>query len=267
MNFPYISMTKPKLITLIFFLFLFTCPAFSQSFTHVHIRTPDPEATAQWYHTLFGGELRTFVGGMGSVAFTHGNIATMQDNGYASSIKNGVIDHFGFVVPNVADMLEKAETMGAKVEVQVSPGTISEQIAMFSDPWGARVELLEHPSFSGIHHVHLNTNNASQLKDWFLEIFGGQFHPQDNEQFNLIQYDGIWVHISESDLYVAPSRSSTLDHFGFSVNNMDNLVASIRDSGYEPYIIRPARPGSTTLLMFFEGLDGIHFEIAQSDAF
>ena len=50
------------------------------------------------------------------------------------------------------------------------------------------------------------------------------------------------------------------------INDMDNLVARIRESGYEPYVIRPARPGSTTLLMFFEGMNNIHFEIAQFNA-
>ena len=52
---------------------------------------------------------------------------------------------------------------------------------------------------------------------------------------------------------------------GFSVSDMDELVTRVRASGYEPYVIRPNRPGGTTLLMFFEGANGVHFEIAQFD--
>jgi hypothetical protein len=62
---------------------------------------------------------------------------------------------------------------------------------------------------------------------------------------------------------IVPSRGRSLDHIGFSVPNMDEVVSRIRASGYEPYVIRPNRPGGTTLLMFFEGANGVHFEIAQ----
>ncbi len=50
---------------------------------------------------------------------------------------------------------------------------------------------------------------------------------------------------------------------GFSVADMDALVAKVEASGYRPWVIRPNRPGGTTLLMFFEGARGVHFEIAQ----
>ncbi|HEY5622245.1 MAG TPA: VOC family protein, partial [Gammaproteobacteria bacterium] len=62
---------------------------------------------------------------------------------------------------------------------------------------------------------------------------------------------------------VSPSRGRSLDHFGFAVDDMDEIVARVRGTGYEPYVVRPNRPGGTTLLMFFEGAGGIHFEIAE----
>ena len=263
----YFSITSLLKASLLFFFLSSSLPVYSQSFTHVHLRSADPEASAEWYKTLFGGELRDFSGGMGSVAYSHGNIATMQDNGLAGSLEGGAIHHFGFAVPNVPLMLEKAEIMGASIELQPTQGILSNQIAMFRDPWGAKVELLEHPTYKGIHHVHIFTTNSSLLRDWFLEIFGGESYPQDDiSDLKIIKYEGIWVHISESDQAILPSRGRSLDHFGFSVNDMDNLVARIRESGYEPYVIRPARPGSTTLLMFFEGMNNIHFEIAQFNA-
>ena len=53
--------------------------AVAQSFTHVHLRTPNPAATAEWYHTLLGGTLRPSSAGMGSVGQIHGSIAMMLD--------------------------------------------------------------------------------------------------------------------------------------------------------------------------------------------
>ena len=271
----------------------------AQSFTHIHLRAPDATAAAEWYQTLLGGVLRPSTAGMGSVGQAHGAIATMLDDGSAAPSRGGVIDHFGFAVPNVATTLERARVMGARMITAPTPGVVTTAIAMIEDPWGTRIELLESPDFRGIQHVHLVTEQPAALRDWFLQVFGGNFDPvHGGDELNTIQYDGIWVYISEqfeeepivsfdpndprialepfstvatseggndslADIGIAPSRGRSLDHLGFSVDDMDALASRVRASGYTPYETRPNRPGGTTLLMFFEGPGGVHFEIAE----
>ena len=246
-------------------LLLFPAIASAQSFTHVHLRTPDPAAAAEWYHRLLGGTLRPAAAGMGSVAQIHGSIATMFDPSVAEASAGSVIDHFGFAVADVADMVARAQIMGAQVELQAQPGTVSSAIAMIQDPWGTNIELLEDPEFVGLQHVHLVAEHADALRDWLLTIFGGTYDPElGGDELHAIRYDGIWVYLSESpDGATAPSRGRSLDHIGFSVTDMNEIVRRIEASGYHPYEIRPNRPGGTTLLMFFEGAGGIHFEIAE----
>ena len=135
--------------------------AVAQSFTHVHLRTPDPAAAAEWYHTLVGGELRPSAGGMGSVRQAHGSISTMLDDAGAESSSGSVIDHFGFAVTDVPAMVEKARVMGAQVISEPHPGITTNTIAMIQDPWGTKVELLEDPDYTGIQHVHMVTGHAS----------------------------------------------------------------------------------------------------------
>ncbi len=240
--------------------------AVAQSFTHVHLRSSDPAAAAEWYHTLVGGELRPSNGGMGSVAQAHGSIATMVDDADAEASSGSVIDHFGFAVEDVRAMVEKARIMGAQIVSGPHPGVTASSIAMIQDPWGTKVELLESPDYTGIQHVHMVTEGAEVLRDWFLEVFGGEYDPErGHDRIDAIQYDGIWVYFSESQGgATAPSRGRSLDHMGFSVADMDEVVARVEASGYAPYVIRPNRPGGTTLLMFFEGANGVHFEIAQA---
>ncbi len=239
--------------------------ATAQSFTHVHLRTPDAGAAAEWYHTLVGGELRPSNGGMGSVSQAHGSISTMLDDANAESSSGSVIDHFGFAVADVPAMVEKARIMGARVVSEPHAGFTANMIAMIEDPWGTKVELLESPDYTGIQHVHLVTEGAEAVRDWFVSVFGGEYDPErGGDRIHAIRYDGIWVYLSESqDGATAPSRGRSLDHMGFSVSDMDEVVARVEASGYTPYVIRPNRPGGTTLLMFFEGANGIHFEIAQ----
>jgi len=248
-------------------LVLIVLPGYSaaQSFTHVHLRAPDPAAAAEWYHTLVGGELRPSTGGMGSVAQTHGSISTMFDDAGAPPSHGSVIDHFGFAVADVAAMAEKARIMGAHVVSEPHPGVTATTIAMIEDPWGTKVELLESSDFTGIQHVHMVVEGADTLRDWFIEVFGGEYDPELGDgRFHAIRYDGIWVYLSESEAGSnAASRGRSLDHMGFSVADIDAFVAKVEASGYQPWVIRPNRPGGTTLLMFFEGARGVHFEIAQ----
>ncbi len=239
--------------------------AVAQSFTHVHLRTPDPAAAAEWYHTLVGGELRLSAGDMGSVRQGHGSISTMLDDAGAESSSGSVFDHFGIAVTDVPAMVEKARVMGAQVISEPHPGFTGITIAMIQDPWGTNVELLEDPDYTGIQHVHLVAEDAEALRDWFLEVFGGDYDPErGGGRIDAIRYDGIWVYLSEArEGSTVPSRGRSLDHIGFSVTDMDATVATIEASGYEPYVIRPSRPGGTTLLMFVEGANGVHFEIAE----
>jgi predicted enzyme related to lactoylglutathione lyase len=243
---------------------------------------------------------------MGSVGQVHGAIATMLDEPTTEPSAGGVIDHFGFAVADVPAMIAKARFMGARILSEPRPGVTARMIAMIEDPWGTRIELLESSEFRGIQHVHMLTEGAESLRDWFLQVFGGAYDPESGgEDLHAIRYDGVWVYVSEApdptpppilpdgpvrwdprdrtdrqtvldqiasiELYEAPvrgtlpSRGRSLDHIGFSVTDMDEIVARVRASGYEPYVTRPNRPGGTTLLMFFEGANGVHFEIAQPD--
>ncbi len=270
---------------------LIPAAAGAQSFTHIHLRAPDAAAAAEWYQTLLGGVLRPPTAGMGAVDQVHGAIATMLDDGNAAPSRGGVIDHFGFAVPNVASTVARARVMGARTITAATPGVVTTAVALIEDPWGTRIELLESANFRGIQHVHLVTEQPAAMRDWFLQIFGGNFEPAgDGDEFDAIRYDGIWVYISEplqeqpiegfdpdepvftreslsnvneQGVGVAPSRGRSLDHLGFAVDDMDALVTRVRASGYEPYETRANRPGGTTLLMFFEGPDGVHFEIAE----
>ena len=48
---------------------------------------------------------------------------------------------------------------------------------------------------------------------------------------------------------------------GCRVPSLEAFGRTLEASGYEPYLVRPNPPGSD--LMFFEGPEGIQFEIAE----
>ncbi len=239
--------------------------ALAQStFTHVHLRVPDVEAAADWYGELIGGEVRP--GGPGFfVVQSNGFVGTMPNEGNAGASNETAIDHVGFGVDDLEAAVERARQLGARIDEEPRPGITAPLIAFIEDPWGARIELMQDAEQPRINHVHLFVNEKDAVRDWFLEIFGGEFVPeQGGDNFHCILYGDLWVQISEvASGERAPSRGHSLDHIGFRVSeSLTDFAARIEATGYPPYLIRPNPPGSD--LLFFEGPGGVHFEIVEA---
>lgn len=250
------------------FLMSLVSPCFvmaETTFTHMHMRVPDTEASAAWHAEFFDRDTRP--GGPGpSVVYDNGRISTMQNEGLAPAGQGGVIDHFGIAVPDVYAAVAKAREMGATVKTEPQVGVTAEVIAFIEDPWGVRMELLQDPVYLGVNHIHLMANDPDAMRDWFLQLFGGELiEARGKGIFHTILYGDVWVHIGNppQGASVAASRGRAIDHMGFRVESLDELRPRLVESGYEPYEERETRPGSGARLMFFEGPEGLHFEIAE----
>jgi catechol 2,3-dioxygenase-like lactoylglutathione lyase family enzyme len=242
------------------------CTVLAQSiFTHVHMRVANTAEAAAWHHELFGANV-TERGPGPSLEYGNGLIMTMPTEGETPRSEGGVIDHFGIAVGDVAATVAKAREMGAQIRSEPRIGVTAETIAFIEDPWGARMELLEDPVYLGVNHVHMMANDPDMVHAWFLEVFGGEDIPERGKGiFHTILYGDMWVHISKpAEGVPAPSRYRALDHMGFRVPSLEAFGKALEASGYEPYLVRPNPPRSD--LMFFEGPEGIHFEISEITA-
>ncbi len=232
-------------------------------FTHMHMRVPDTQASAEWHAEFFDRVIGP--GGPGpNVVYHNGTIGTMPNEGVAPPSDGSVIDHFGIAVPDVQAAVEKALEMGAILKTAPQVGVTAETIAFIEDPWGVRMELLEDPVYLGVNHIHMMSNDPDVMRDWFLQVFGGELvEARGKGVFHTILYGDVWVHVSNprQGASVVPSRGRAIDHMGFRVPSLDEFRATLLESGYEPYLERANPPGSD--LMFFVGPGGIHFEIME----
>ena len=121
-------------------------------YDHVHLRSPDPDATADWYRKMFGAEV----------------IKSVMSNGIErTDIKLGGVNHFIAKVPDDSPLAEKehgsfvgldhiglrvndidavcAELKAKGVEFTVEPKTIRPgvRIAFLRGPEGVLVELIQ----------------------------------------------------------------------------------------------------------------------------
>jgi lactoylglutathione lyase len=121
------------------------------TYDHIHLRSPDPEATAAWYERMFGAEVvRTKQGGQSRIDLKLGGVdifiapVTAGDgvNAPPTTPYQG-LDHFGLSVQNIEAVVAELKQKGAEFTMelnQVRPGV---QICFVRGPEGVSIEVLE----------------------------------------------------------------------------------------------------------------------------
>jgi lactoylglutathione lyase len=119
------------------------------TFDHMHILTPDVEATATWFERIFGAEvIRSMQQGKPRVDLKLGGVEIFLAPLPADAKPNPAnpyqgLDHFGLTVKGidkvVADLKAKGVTFTTE-PFEVRPGT---RIAFLRTPDGVRIELLD----------------------------------------------------------------------------------------------------------------------------
>lgn len=112
---------------------------------HIHLRSPDPEATARWFEEILGGQI---VRSPGRVDVKLGGadifIAPLTDGvGAAPVTPHQGLDHFGVAVKEIDSVV--AELKGKGVEFTTEPYNIRPgiRICFIRGPQGISIELLE----------------------------------------------------------------------------------------------------------------------------
>lgn len=118
---------------------------------HIHLRSPDPEATAAWFETMLGAEvIRSTLQGKPRIDLKLGGanifIAPVADGdgtNAAPSIPYRGLDHFGLAVSGIdaiAADLKKKGVEFTREPTTVRPGV---RICFIRAPEGVSIELLD----------------------------------------------------------------------------------------------------------------------------
>ena len=121
-------------------------------YDHVHLRSPDPDATAAWYHRMFGAEVIKSVmsNGIGRTDMRLGGVMMFiaQVAGEASlaeKVEGSYVglDHIGLRVNEIDKVVAELKAKGAEFTVEpktIRPGV---RIAFLRGPQNVLIELLE----------------------------------------------------------------------------------------------------------------------------
>jgi catechol 2,3-dioxygenase-like lactoylglutathione lyase family enzyme len=118
---------------------------------HIHLRSPDPEATAAWYHDKFGAEVIRSAQADGSVRIdlnlagqkifiakaVAGKVADAPSSPYLG------LDHFGLTVPDIKEAVAALKAKGVTFTMDVTTNRPGVQIAFLTAPENVSIELIQ----------------------------------------------------------------------------------------------------------------------------
>ncbi len=122
------------------------------TYDHIHLRTADPEATAEYYRTMFGAEIiesdqpdgqKLIDLDINGLAIFIARVSQGEDVLPGPSDPHLGLDHFGLRVDDLDEAAAELRRRGADFTMEPSTIRPGVKIAFVRAPDGVRIELLE----------------------------------------------------------------------------------------------------------------------------
>ena len=120
---------------------------------HIHLRSPDPRATAQWYVENFDARILSEGQGLAGslvVRMEFGGVSVnVSGSPTGQPIPDGVsgyhwgLEHFGLDTDDIAGTLERLEVKGVQVTLPITKMASGSHIAYIKGPDDVMIELVE----------------------------------------------------------------------------------------------------------------------------
>jgi catechol-2,3-dioxygenase len=170
---------------------IFLCACFAEAqfaepndrgvaFGHMHVVVEDIELHKGLWPHVFGAEL-VEKQGYTAVRFADA-LAFFRDAEPTAPSVETAIDHFGFKVRELEDVLSKWRALGYEVDSERTSAS-GGSVAYITMPGGIRLALSEEQNQSAstaMGHVQLASPVSRELMAWYAEHFGAMVSTQDN---------------------------------------------------------------------------------------
>ncbi len=113
-------------------------------------------------------------------------------------------------------------------------------------------------------HVHLNSSNAEEAANFYVDKFGGQKSGElevAGTRMVVVDFAGTRLLINERPPS-GPPAGSGVDHIGFRVTDLDAAAAELKRKGAD-FALDPVSLGPDVKIAFVSGPDSIMIELSQ----
>jgi catechol 2,3-dioxygenase-like lactoylglutathione lyase family enzyme len=210
---------------------------------HWHLNSRDVEANKKIFVALGGVAAKPgdfdIVKFPGVVVFLHQRPGTPPPSGGTDGT---VINHVGFLVPNVQEAAAKWKAAG----VAVTPGSNerTDQAWVITQD-GLRVEILEDKSQTipiRHHHVHfyVPASVIPEMQAWYGKHFAAT--PGTRGAFQTANIPGAELAFTKTEAATVPTKGRILDHIGFDVKDLAAFAKKLEADGIkldQPIVTQP----------------------------
>jgi catechol 2,3-dioxygenase-like lactoylglutathione lyase family enzyme len=210
---------------------------------HWHLNSQQVEANKKLFVALGGTAIKP--GAFEIVRFPGVAVFLHQTPGAAAptgGTEGTVINHVGFIVPDVAEAVARWRAAG----VAVMPGSADRtDQAWIMTGEGLKVEILEDRSQTipiRHHHVHFYVaeNAIPEMQAWYVKHFGAT--PGMRGRNQAADIPGANLSFTKSDKPTVPTKGRHLDHIGFDVTDLAAHARKLQAAGIsleQQIIVRP----------------------------
>ena len=215
-------------------------------YSHHHLHVGVVGAHRKFWVEGLGATPGPSVGG--AEAFTlSGALVLLDEMPNTGGTKGTTVNHLGFQVPDLRRTVDRLKEAGfplvtreeitavppeaVKDDIAFNP-TIDANVAMAMGPEGTKVELIEAPALAvpiAMHHVHFFSETAEAMRDWYVAMFGAA--PASRGKFKTAELPGVSLTVSPSSQPVVGTSGRVIDHIGFNVTGLADLLETLQAAG------------------------------------
>lgn len=231
------------------------------TFSHIHLSVADVDLHKTLWSELLDG---TVLDKQGYVAIeVPGTLIFLTDRAPTGPSVGTSVNHVGFKVKNLPDVLERWRGWGYEVDAEFMGGEGLPQ-SYITMPNGTRVELTGDPSLATaaeMHHVHFYAPDHEELLAWYLRILGGTQRARGTIE-TTFDVPGANLSFGHAE-QVAPTRGTAVDHVGFEVDDIQAFADALEAEGIE-FEIAPFHVESLDIWVgFFVDPMGTRIEVSE----
>ena len=219
---------------------------------HWHLNTRDIEANKKIFVAMGGTAIKAgnfdVVRFPGVLVYLHVAPGAQPP---AGGTVGSVVNHVGFLVPNVQQAVAKWKAAG----VSVLPGGAGRTDQAFVvTPDELRIEILEDKNQKfpiQHHHVHFFVPETAipQIQAWYAKTFGAK--PGLRGQNQAADLPGVNLTFGKADGPTVTTKGRVLDHIGFDVKNLEAFCKKLEAAGIKldrPYTKNPQTGGGLAFI-------------------
>jgi catechol 2,3-dioxygenase-like lactoylglutathione lyase family enzyme len=232
------------------------------SYGHVHLNVADIELHKKLWVDHFGGVV-VQKGPLTAIKLPNMLIALTKAVPTGPS-QGTVIDHFGFKVRNITELMQAWKAAGYEVQSEFT-GAEGFPNAYLLGPDGLRVELQEDKTLTvkaAPNHVHLWTGDYVKLLDWYIDTFSATRRKRGSIE-TTADVPGINLSFATSKTPTAPTKGRSIDHIGFEVKDLEAFCKKLEAKGIKFDVPYRDVPSIGLKIAFFTDPSGVYIELTE----